>query len=179
MSARLAHPLWRINESSHVPLIYISILIARNVHGLHALSSITLYRPWLLTSMTGEVNVIPRTRNHFYVRLLKSWLNRLCTYNSVWKRVWWGKSWWKTTWKVEILVLFFFDSITCQDFDRWHTYTYTHMEKSRFIKRAQPWFRDLRHVLFYKTRGTDLSLISRIEARDCHPSSSLNEGTSG
>lgn len=58
--------------------------------------------------------------------------------------------------------------------------THTHMEKSRLIERAkQPWFRgSLHHILFYKTRGTDLSLLSRIKAHKCHPSSSLNEKTS-
>lgn len=60
MSARLAHPLWRINESAYVPLIYISILmIARNVLSV-------LYYPLSSATTRGGQCVIPRTRNKFF-----------------------------------------------------------------------------------------------------------------
>lgn len=55
-SARLTHPLGRINESTHVPpTIYISILIARNIRhaALSLLPSIVHDHP----NYCGEVNV--------------------------------------------------------------------------------------------------------------------------
>lgn len=103
----------------------------------------------------------------------KSFLHLACldsivfgTYDSVWKRVWWGKSWWKTTWKVEVLVLFLLDSITCQDFDRWHT----HGEIAVYWTSTTVISRFTSRPVLQNSRNGSLSLILRIIS-DCHPSS--------